>query len=208
MATVEKEYLTIEEFSVLVGTSKQNIYKQLDGRLKDYVVMIKGRKHILRAAANEFYFEPHRIEGSQSASIENNSNQPNFNPNKPCFNSQTTDFNSNQSTENNPSQSKSTAENETYSNIIELLRQELAAKDAQLSEKDVQIKNKDKQIDELHNLLNQQQQLQLASQLQYQTLLDEKKQLEDKQRDNKENTSTEQVEQPQKKGLFGLFKRK
>lgn len=186
------DYMTIQQFAELVGTSKQNIYNQTKGRLEKYTVIVNGRLHILRAAADDYYSEqpqPIPLNSEQSIlSSENNLKQPNGNQN------QSETINQNQSNSSSLN-SENSAEN-SISDIIELLKQELAAKDEQLAAKD-------KQIDELHTLLSQQQQLQLASQLQYQTLLEEKKQQEEQQSKDKE-----QVTEPQKKGLFGIFKKK
>ena len=186
------DYMTIQQFAELVGTSKQNIYNQTKGRLEKYTVIVNGRLHILKAAADDYYSEqpqPIPLNSEQSIlSSENNPKQPNENPRQ----FETTKQNQPNSSGLN---SENSAEN-SISDIIELLKQELAAKDEQLAAKD-------KQIDELHTLLSQQQQLQLASQLQYQTLLEEKKQQEEQQSKDKE-----QVTEPQKKGLFGIFKKK
>ena len=186
------DYMTIQQFAELVGTSKQNIYNQTKGRLEKYTVIVNGRLHILRAAADDYYSEqpqPIPLNSEQSIlSSENNPKQPNENQ------SQFETIKQNQPNSSGLN-SENSAEN-SISDIIELLKQELAAKDEQLAAKD-------KQIDELHTLLSQQQQLQLASQLQYQTLLEEKKQQEEQQSKDKE-----QVTEPQKKGLFGIFKKK
>ena len=186
------DYMTIQQFAELVGTSKQNIYNQTKGRLEKYTVIVNGRLHILRAAADDYYSEqpqPIPLNSEQSIlSSENNPKQPNENQ------SQFETIKQNQPNSSGLN-SENSAEN-SISDIIELLKQELAAKDEQLAAKD-------KQIDELHTLLSQQQQLQLASQLQYQTLLEEKKQQEEQQSKDKE-----QVAEPQKKGLFGIFKKK
>ena len=186
------DYMTIQQFAELVGTSKQNIYNQTKGRLEKYTVIVNGRLHILKAAADDYYSEqpqPIPLNSKQSIlSSENNLKQPIENQN------QSETINQSQSN-SSVLNSENSAEN-SISDIIELLKQELAAKDEQLAAKD-------KQIDELHTLLSQQQQLQLASQLQYQTLLEEKKQQEEQQSKDKE-----QVTEPQKKGLFGIFKKK
>ena len=186
------DYMTIQQFAELVGTSKQNIYNQTKGRLEKYTVIVNGRLHILKAAADDYYSEqpqPIPLNSEQSIlSSENNLKQPIENQN------QSETINQSQSN-SSVLNSENSAEN-SISDIIELLKQELAAKDEQLAAKD-------KQIDKLHTLLSQQQQLQLASQLQYQTLLEEKKQQEEQQSKDKE-----QVTEPQKKGLFGIFKKK
>jgi len=186
------DYKTIQKIAELIGTSKQNIYNQTKGRLEKYTVIVNGRLHILKAAADDYYSEqpqPIPLNSEQSIlSSENNPKQPNENQ------SQFETIKQNQPNSSGLN-SENSAEN-SISDIIELLKQELAAKDEQLAAKD-------KQIDEPHTLLSQQQQLQLASQLQYQTLLEEKKQQEEQQSKDKE-----QVTEPQKKGLFGIFKKK
>jgi hypothetical protein len=175
----KQEYMTIQQFAVLVGTSKQNIYNQIKGRLEPFAVVVNGRLHILKAAADCFYSDK-----PQSTAV--NPNQPpqstEINPNQPLINSiQSTTVNSNQpqSTAVN-----SAIENDNLKEIIEILRQELAAKD--------------KQIEDLHTLLSQQQQLHLATQAQYKSLLE----IQQKQ---EEESGTES---PQKRSFFDFFKRK
>ena len=186
------DYMTIQQFAELVETSKQNIYNQTKGRLEKYTVIVNGKLHILKAAADDYYSEqpqPIPLNSEQSIlSSENNPKQPNENQ------SQFETIKQNQPNSSGLN-SENSAEN-SISDIIELLKQELAAKDEQLAAKD-------KQIDELHTRISQQQQLQIASQKQYQTLLEEKKQQEEQQSKDKE-----QVTEPQKKGLFGIFKKK
>lgn len=51
---MEKEYLTIAEFSQLAGISKQAIYKRLSADLLPYVKVIDGKKHVEKRALNLF----------------------------------------------------------------------------------------------------------------------------------------------------------
>ena len=183
----KKDYMTIPQFAEMVGTSKQNIYNQLKGRLEPFGVIVNGRLHILRSAADHYY-----------------SDQPQPIPLNPAAQANLNELNSNQqmqSTETNLDQQENNANQSTVINsdqqqtsklnakMIEILQQELAEKDRQLAEKD-------KQIAELHKLLSQQQQLHLATQTQYQQLLETQK------------DSSEQEDQPKKKGLFDIFKKK
>ena len=175
-----QEYMTVQDFAELVGTSKQNIYAQLKGRLEPYAVTVNGRLHILKTAADVYYSDtpqPMPLTPSQQAhsSTVNSNQQP-----------QSTDLNSNQSQDNSsqPQTNTVNCENESLKEIIEVLKQELAAKD--------------KQITELHTLLSQQQQLHLATQSQYKHLLET-------QQEQEEESG---AEPPQKKSFFDFFKKK
>ena len=47
---MEKEYLSVKEYADLCELSQQAVYKQLDGKLKDYFKLIDGKKMIHRSA--------------------------------------------------------------------------------------------------------------------------------------------------------------
>lgn len=48
---------SIKEFAEKAGVSQSAIYQQLDGRLKPYVITVKGKKRLDAAALREFYEE-------------------------------------------------------------------------------------------------------------------------------------------------------
>jgi transcriptional antiterminator len=50
----QEKYISIKEFSEIVGISKQSIYNQLDGKLKPYVTRIRGKKFIDITALGEY----------------------------------------------------------------------------------------------------------------------------------------------------------
>ena len=186
----KKDYMTIPQFAEMVGTSKQNIYNQLKGgRLEPFGVIVNGRLHILRSAADHYYSDqPQPIPLNPAAQANLNELNSNQQMQSTETNLDQQENNANQSTAINSDQQQTS---ELNAKMIEILQQELAEKDRQLAEKD-------KQIAELHKLLSQQQQLHLATQTQYQQLLETQK----------DSSEQEQEDQPKKKGLFDIFKKK
>ena len=58
---MNKELLSIKEFSELAGISKQAVYSQLDSRLKPFLVQVDGKKMLKKEALEKFYstkFQP------------------------------------------------------------------------------------------------------------------------------------------------------
>ena len=51
---MEKEYLSIKDFSKLAGVSQQAIYKQLNNKLKTYLKVIDGKKMLDKSALELF----------------------------------------------------------------------------------------------------------------------------------------------------------
>lgn len=178
----KKDYMTIPQFAEMVGTSKQNIYNQLKGRLEPFGVIVNGRLHILRSAADHYY-----------------SDQPQPIPLNPAAQANLNELNSNQqmqSTETNLNQQENNANQSTTINSDQQQTSKLNAKMIEILQQE--LAEKDKQIAELHKLLSQQQQLHLATQTQYQQLLETQK----------DSSEQEQEDQPKKKGLFDIFKKK
>ena len=54
---MDKELLTIKDFSRAVGVSPQAIYKHLEGKLKDYVSTVGNKKMIDKSALSLFEVE-------------------------------------------------------------------------------------------------------------------------------------------------------
>ena len=52
---MNKELLSIKEFSELAGISKQAVYSQLDSRLKPFLVQVDGKKMLKNEALEKFY---------------------------------------------------------------------------------------------------------------------------------------------------------
>ena len=65
---------SIKEFAEKAGVSQSAIYQQLDGRLKPYVITIKGKKRLDAAALREFYEESPQ-EGENFKEFEANSSE-------------------------------------------------------------------------------------------------------------------------------------
>ena len=57
MQEMSKEYLTVKEFAAEAGISQQAVYKQLNGRLKNYVVL-KGNQKLIASEAIKQYYSP------------------------------------------------------------------------------------------------------------------------------------------------------
>lgn len=52
---MNKELLSIKDFSELAGISKQAVYSQLDSRLKPFLVQVDGKKMLKKEALEKFY---------------------------------------------------------------------------------------------------------------------------------------------------------
>ena len=51
----KEELLSIKQVATIVGVSQQAVYKQLNNKLKDYVVEVEGTKKLRREALEEVY---------------------------------------------------------------------------------------------------------------------------------------------------------
>ena len=49
----DKQYLSVSEYAEIKGISKQAVYKQLNNKLKNFVVEVENQKYIDRAALTE-----------------------------------------------------------------------------------------------------------------------------------------------------------
>jgi valyl-tRNA synthetase len=49
----KQELISISDYAALKGISKQAVYKQLNNKLKDFLIVVDGKKYILLAAFGE-----------------------------------------------------------------------------------------------------------------------------------------------------------
>ena len=77
----EKEYISISDYAALKGISKQAVYKQLNNRLKDFLIVVESKKYIKITALNE-------VEQSRLNEVEQPFEQPLNNPLQPFLQSQ------------------------------------------------------------------------------------------------------------------------
>lgn len=49
----EKEYISVSQYAKVKGISKQAIYKQLNGKLKEFVIVVNGKKCLSLSALTE-----------------------------------------------------------------------------------------------------------------------------------------------------------
>lgn len=68
---VEKDLLNIKEFAEKAGISIQAVYKQLNTRLKDYVVIVDNKKMLKKSALSEIYGKNQQEEKVETDSTEN-----------------------------------------------------------------------------------------------------------------------------------------
>lgn len=198
---------SIKEFAEKAGVSQSAIYQQLDGRLKPYVITIKGKKRLDAAALREFYEESPQ-EGENFKEFEANSSE------NSSFSSRSeADQNENEKKiQANSSQVKSesqvnSSEIELLRSIVQTIQEQLSVKDQQLAAYEEQLANKDKQIADYSERLKEA--LELTKGQQYIIAADKTVQLMDKENitDDKEikvapAADLEEVEQPIKKGWW------
>lgn len=201
---------SIKEFAEKAGVSQSAIYQQLDGRLKPYVITIKGKKRLDAAALREFYEESPQ-EGENFKEFEANSSE-----NSSFLSRSEADQNENEKKiQANSSQFKSesqvnSSEIELLRSIVQTIQEQLSVKDQQLAAYEEQLANKDKQIADYSERLKEA--LELTKGQQYITAADKTVQLMDKENitDDREIKvapaadleEVEQPEQPIKKGWW------
>lgn len=49
----EKEYISVSQYAKVKGISKQAVYKQLNGKLKEFVIVVDGKKCLSLSALTE-----------------------------------------------------------------------------------------------------------------------------------------------------------
>lgn len=197
---------SIKEFAEKAGVSQSAIYQQLDGRLKPYVITVKGKKRLDAAALRKFYeespqerenfkeFEANSSENSRFSSrseADQNENEKKIQVNSSQFKSES---------------QVNSSEIELLRSIVQTIQEQLSVKDQQLAAYEEQLVNKDKQIADYSERLKEA--LELTRGQQYITAADKTVQLMDKENitDDKEIEAAaadlEETEQPVKKGWW------
>ena len=150
---MEKDYLSISEYSKLKGVSYQAVYKKLNGKLEPFVVVVNGHKVLKKSILDEDFF--------------NKSLTKNFN--------EVQHFSTESSTveeESSTVEKKGSASSSTHDEILRINRRNEDLIDdlrAQLKDKDAQIKEMNDKIISLfetnQRLLENNQSLQLNYQM-------------------------------------------
>lgn len=181
---MEKEYITVKEFSELVGITPQAAYKSVN--LKPFINVVNGQKLIDKAALTILYPEKvvkrcetvansESVEKSAFDSIDNSTvEQP---TEQPLLNGLTTD-------------------------LLEYFQKEIEEKNKQIAEQS-------KQIEQLHQIIINQQQLSLQSNTK--TIIETIETIqhtEDKAADSKEQEQQTQEQPPKRKSIFSFLKSK
>ena len=196
---MENEYLTISEYSKIMGVSYQATYKKLNGTLKPYVEVVNGRKVLKKSILNDAFLTP-------TSTLNLNANERSLNDfeRSETQGSQRRDVGS-------PSASTQTEIeriNRRNEEIIDDLRQQIKDKDIQIAEMSSKIAN----LFETHQRLVENNQ---TLQLRYQMLIEEKENkkdinlnaetveesVDDAEVDNS-GAPTPEENKPEKKGFF------
>ena len=196
---MENEYLTISEYSKIMGVSYQATYKKLNGTLKPYVEVVNGRKVLKKSILNDAFLTP-------TSTLNLNANERSLNDfeRSETQGSQRRDVGS-------PSASTQTEIeriNRRNEEIIDDLRQQIKDKDIQIAEMSSKIAN----LSETHQRLVENNQ---TLQLRYQMLIEEKENkkdinlnaetveesVDDAEVDNS-GAPTPEENKPEKKGFF------
>lgn len=151
---MEKEYLTIKEFSEAAKITQQAVYKSLNTKLKDFV-LYKDNKKFINAAALSLYtnIKDKDIEVEQ---LEINVEQP-----ERAENSTSSTENSTSSTSSFGKVEQPESKVEQPEREIELLNKTIEILKDQLTGKDKQIEALNDRLAEITKALNNQQQLNL-----------------------------------------------
>lgn len=201
---------SIKEFAEKAGVSQSAIYQQLDGRLKPYVITVKGKKRLDAAALREFYEEsPQERENFKKFEANSSENSSFSSRSEADQNENEKKIQANASQFKSESQVNS-SEIELLRSIVQTIQEQLSVKDQQLAAYEEQLANKDKQIADYSERLKEA--LELTKGQQYITAADKTVQLMDKENitNDKEIKVTsaadleeiEQPEQPIKKGWW------
>lgn len=124
---MENELLTIKQVAELVNTSYQNIYQRLNSSLKDYLVIVNGRKMVKPSILSEFNISTNEEDikdeiKSENKSILNDNSIPLHQSNE-----------------------------EELNELIKELRAEIKKKDEIIISKDEQLQKQTEQIIDLSN---------------------------------------------------------
>lgn len=160
---MKNEYLTISEYSKIMGVSYQATYKKLNGTLKPYVEVVNGRKVLKKSILDEPFLTP-----TSTVKLNENERVLNEFERSKTQGSQRRDVGS-------PSASTQTEIeriNRRNEEIIDDLRQQIKDKDIQIAEMSSKIAN----LFETHQRLVENNQ---TLQLRYQMLIEEKENKKD-----------------------------
>ncbi len=163
-------YITVKEFAKSVNKTPQAIYKQLETRLKPYVIIENNKILINISAIEKFYFNQPSCQ--LSCQLDNSTETASF-----------SEFS--KDTEKEKINSVDKVDNLNYqptsfdfNRIINALENELKSKDEQLRVKDNQILELNNRLAEITQLLNQQQQLSAIDKKKIAAATEEEKQSE------------------------------
>jgi len=182
-----KEYLTIKEYATIKGCSTQFVYKAIKDKLADYVEVIDGKKYLkISVLGDEFSKSPtnpqSKVDNQVANQIDNQVANQNANPSSSTLEKELIRVN---------------ARNEE---LIDSLREEIKAKDAQLTQLNEKIISL---FETNQRLLENNQQLQLN----YQMLLGDGKEKQFVEVDEQgarvvEEPENKEEEKQKKKGFF------
>ena len=160
---MENEYLTISEYSKIMGVSYQATYKKLNGTLKPYVEVVNGRKVLKKSILDEPFLTP-------TSTVKLNENERVLNE------FERSEPQGSQRRDVGVASSSAHAEieriNRRNEEIIDDLRQQIKDKDIQIAEMSSKIAN----LFETHQRLVENNQ---TLQLRYQLLLEERENKQD-----------------------------
>jgi len=160
---MEKEYLTISEYSKIKGVSYQATYKKLNGTLKPYVEVVNGRKVLKKSILDDAFLTP-------TSTLKMNVNERSLNE----FERSETQGSPRADIDGASSSTRAEIEriNRRNEEIIDDLRQQIKDKDIQIAEMSSKIAN----LFETHQRLVENNQ---TLQLRYQMLIEEKENKKD-----------------------------
>ena len=160
---MEKEYLSISEYSKIKGVSYQATYKKLNGTLKPYVEVVNGRKVLKKSILDEPFLTP-------TSTLNLNVNERSLND----FERSETQGSQRANVVSASASTQTEIEriNRRNEEIIDDLRQQIKDKDIQIAEMSSKIAN----LFETHQRLVENNQ---TLQLRYQMLIEEKENKKD-----------------------------
>lgn len=139
----EKELLTVKEFAAAAEVSNKAIYQQIQGRLKDYVVILDNVKYIKREALEKFYRKEDSSSQVKSSQVS--------------------------SQVDSSLESKASEEIKTLNRMLDILTRQLDDKQAIIEQQsktidslNARIEADGKRLDNMQLLLNQQQNIMLT----------------------------------------------
>ena len=160
---MEKEYLTIKEFSEAAKITQQAVYKSLNTKLKDFVLYKDNKKFINAAALSLYTNIKDKDIDIEVEQLEINVEQPESKVEQPerAENSTSSTENSTSSTSSFGKVEQPESKVEQPEREIELLNKTIEILKDQLTGKDKQIEALNDRLAEITKALNNQQQLNL-----------------------------------------------